>query len=308
MTDLEQSVRPSMVTAARHDGDATGKPTLGTSSSAAMPAAVTLDHVTFRYPDGLEAVRGVSLEIAKGASVGFIGPSGCGKSTLLSLIAGQKVPSEGTAAITSADPSRHPLAMVFQGDTLLPWLTVKKNVALYYRFNRGKRHGVDAQVAELIRMAGLEGFEDSYPYQLSGGMRRRVAFLTAAASRAETLLLDEPFSSLDEPTRVGIHQDVLRIVRALGTTVVLVTHDLAEALTLCDQVVVLSARPARVVAVRSVPFGEERDVLALRHTPEFLELYASLWDQLSEQIALSRTPPEPHADSPRESPPEVPLV
>lgn len=246
--------------------------------------AIAMRSVEFSYPNGLQALHDFSLDIPRGWIVGIVGPSGCGKSTLLSLLAGFNKPSSGEILQTRFDPNRHPLAMVFQKDTLLPWLTVAENVQLYSRFRRAERRSVKARVGELIKLAGLDGFERAYPYQLSGGMRRRVAFLAAVTAMPETLLLDEPFSSLDEPTRVGIHQDVLRIIRGINMTVVLVTHDLAEAISLCDEVVIVTRRPGRVASRQSVPFGRERNVLELRQRSDFLDLYGVLWHALSEQI------------------------
>jgi NitT/TauT family transport system ATP-binding protein len=250
--------------------------------------AVVLRDVAFTYPGGVAALRTVSLSIPRGKSVGIIGPSGCGKSTLLSILAGQNKPTAGSAAVVSFDKTRHPLAMVFQKDTLLPWLTTVGNIKLYYRYHRTSRRIVDARVRELVQLAGLQGFENHYPYQLSGGMRRRVAFLSAIAATPEILLLDESFSSLDEPTRVAIHQDVFNITRRLGTTMILVTHDLAEAISLCDEVVILTGRPASVFSTHDVPFGSTRDILELRQQPAFLELYGTLWRELSEQIVRSK--------------------
>jgi ABC-type nitrate/sulfonate/bicarbonate transport system ATPase subunit len=247
--------------------------------------AVSLNQVSFRYPTGVQALESLSLDVQRGATIGIVGPSGCGKSTLLSLVAGLREPAAGAIDIRRYDKSKHPLAMVFQQDTLLPWLTTEGNVKLFYRFKGGNKQMIANQLRELIGMAGLQGFEKSYPYQLSGGMRRRVVFLAAVASTPELLLLDEPFSSLDEPTRVGIHQDVIRIIRRLGMTVVLVTHDLAEAISLCDEVVILTRRPGRVFSRHKIDFGDDRNVLELRQTPRFLELYGTLWRELSLQMA-----------------------
>ena len=188
--------------------------------------------------------------------------------------------------------------MVFQRDTLLPWLTVADNVRLFTRF---RRHGltrtipfvgrrpraseIDARVDELLRLAGLTESRDRYPNQLSGGMRRRLAFLVAVAVGPDLLLLDEPFSSVDEPTRVGIHQDVYRITRLMGMTTILVTHDLAEAITLCDQILILTKTPAVIANTHTISFGGERQMLAIRETPEYLDYYGHLWHDLSEQIA-----------------------
>jgi NitT/TauT family transport system ATP-binding protein len=265
------------------------------------PAEVVLDDISYAYPTGVQALSGLSLDIPQGKNIGVIGPSGCGKSTLLFLLAGIYQPQAGTirwreqSDVEAAETEhRHRLAMVFQGDTLLPWRTVTGNVELFAQFQHGlDKQAVRKRTSQLIDLAALHGFEDTYPYQLSGGMRRRVAFLQAAAASPEILLLDEPFSALDEPTRIGIHQDVFSILRELKTTMVLVTHDLAETLSLCDEVVILTNRPGKVHSRHVVPFGDERNMLSLRHEPEFLELYGALWEDLSQQIL--RTPSTPRA-------------
>ncbi len=266
-----------------------------------------LEGVRFSYPDGTAVLQGISESIEAGTTLGVVGPSGCGKSTLLALIAGLLEPSEGTIERPPPEAGRHPLSMVFQKDTLLPWLTVGENVRLFSRFKshgrrsrflsrRGRGTGpeppagdgdLDDRVAELLELVHLDDSADRYPYQLSGGMRRRLAFLAAVAPNPEILLLDEPFSSLDEPTRVDIHQDVFRISRMMEMTTVLVTHDLAEAISICDRVVILSSRPASVAEEHVVPFGNGREMLALRETPEFLDLYGHLWHDLSAQIQAS---------------------
>jgi ABC-type nitrate/sulfonate/bicarbonate transport system ATPase subunit len=178
--------------------------------------------------------------------------------------------------------------MLFQRDTLLPWLTAEDNIGLHFKFASSKvpKDEVRRRVAELIQLAGLEGAEKKYPYQLSGGMRRRVAFLSAVAPLPRTLLLDEPFSSLDEPTRVAIHQSIFDIVKRYRISVVLVTHDLAEAISLSDRVVILSARPGTICGTHAVEFGSKRVMLELRENPRFLELYGELWHELRRQITL----------------------
>jgi ABC-type nitrate/sulfonate/bicarbonate transport system ATPase subunit len=204
---------------------------------------------------------------------------------LLSLVAGLKRPESGTIDWNEEQVAdRHRLALVFQRDTLLPWLTAAENVGLFYRYHRHHKGEVGAWVRQLMELAGLTSFASAYPRYLSGGMRRRVAFLTAVASKPAVLLLDEPFSSLDEPTRLSIHQDVLEIIRRLNMTVLLVTHDLAEAISLSDRVVILTNRPATVFHQHLIPFGRNRDVLSLRETSEFLTIYGALWHGLSLQI------------------------
>lgn len=266
------------------------------------PDVLRLRDVAFTFPDGTQALDGISCAVQRGMILGVVGPSGCGKSTLLSVLAGLRAPSDGTVE-RNYRGDRHALSMVFQADTLAPWLTVEENARFFAKFRvHGQRRGrlatvvrrvrggtaanraEDERLASLLRMVHLDGQLHAYPYQLSGGMRRRLQFLSGIAPEPEILLLDEPFSSVDEPTRVALHQDVFEVVRALGTTTILVTHDLAEAVTLCDRVLILSNRPARVAAVHEIPFGAERDVLGIRGSQQFLDLYGRLWDDLSEQI------------------------
>ena len=257
---------------------------------------VALSNVGFAYPGGKAVIGGLTLSIPRGSITGIVGPSGCGKSTVLALISGLLQHSSGNIVRSHAG-GRHALSMMFQKDTLLPWMTARENVLLYSRFRRHRRaailRGAERRAAEqkhadeLLRLVHLGGQGDVYPYQLSGGMRRRVAFLSSIAPNPELLLLDEPFSAIDEPTRIGIHQDVFRIIRLMGTTTVLVTHDLAEAITLCDRVLILTKRPTIVYRTHEIPFGAERDMMKLREQKDFLSLYAALWHDLSEQIAAS---------------------
>jgi ABC-type nitrate/sulfonate/bicarbonate transport system ATPase subunit len=260
---------------------------VSSSGTAAMSRPLaTLSGVGLSYPNGTEALRGLDLEIREGEILGVTGPSGCGKSSLLSLLSGGRVPTRGTISWDSTgDSGAQSVAMMFQKDTLLPWLTVQKNANLYWRLNRRTVSRSDYP-DELLALVGLDQVRDKYPYQLSGGMRRRLAFVSALAARPRLLLLDEPFSALDEPTRVTIHQDVRDILKDLDTTVVLVTHDLAEATTLCDRVVILSRGPGGYVAhTHTVPFTGARTVLELRESPEFLSFYGRLWHDLSAEIA-----------------------
>jgi NitT/TauT family transport system ATP-binding protein len=252
-----------------------------------MPSDISIKDIGYAYPNGTVALDGLSIEIEAGKVTGIVGPSGCGKSTLLRLIAGLASPTSGQIVVSGEARDRHPLTMVFQQDTLLPWLTVRDNVGLFYRFNRAPKSDVRERVDALLGLAGLEAFSNAYPYQLSGGMRRRTAFLAGVAPQPHVLLLDEPFSSVDEPSRIGIHKQVLEIIHRLHITTVLVTHDLAEAVSLSDQVAIISARPGRVAVLHEIPFGDDRNVFTLRQRPEFLELYGQLWRGLSEQIARS---------------------
>ena len=258
------------------------------------PALLRADGVRFAYPGGAPVLDGVDISVPEGSITGLVGPSGCGKSTLLALLAGLLQPDAGrlTWSQDRAQPPRHPLTMMFQKDTLLPWMTVEDNIGLHFRLARSTldRSAQKARIAELIRLAGLEGAERKFPYQLSGGMRRRTAFLASVAPHPRVLLLDEPFSALDEPTRIGIHQDIFHIVKREGITVLLITHDLGEAISLSDQVLVLTAQPARVFRRFEIGFGAQRDFLGLRENPQFLSLYGQVWEQLAVQIQRSRRP------------------
>jgi NitT/TauT family transport system ATP-binding protein len=257
------------------------------------PVVMELDNVSFRYPNGLLAVDGLSLSVPREGVTAIVGPSGCGKSTMLKLISGLLEPSAGRInRYFRPDAEKHPLLMVFQQDTLLPWLRVKDNVALFYKLRKSniKKEEIAERVTMLLKLVGLQDFAEAYPRELSGGMRRRVAFLAGVTPEPQLVLLDEPFSSVDEPTRVEIHQEVHRIFTRLKMAAILVTHDLAEAISLSDQVIIVSARPARVAAVFDVPLGKTRDMLELRDTPMFLELYGHLWHALSAEIKRSHEP------------------
>lgn len=256
--------------------------------STSLVPAIRIRSVHYRYPNGTEALAGLDLNVARGSINAVVGPSGCGKSTLLHLLARLAEPTSGTVEHGREEKSiRHPLTMVFQKDTLLPWLTVAGNVGLFFKFHHIAKSELKKRIEWLLDLAALTSFADAYPYQLSGGMRRRVAFLAAVAPLPGILLLDEPFSSLDEPTRVAIHQDVYEILRQLQITCLIVTHDLGEAISLSDEVTILTKRPGRVAARHQVTFGRERNMLELRQTPQYLALYGQLWHDLSLQILRS---------------------
>lgn len=280
-----------------------GRPLQNMTTTAAGPEVVAMEakrstlvsvrSVDFQYPTGDHPVlKAVDLAVEAGRSVGIVGPSGCGKSTLLALLAGLLRPTGGAIGWSPTTPGRHAVSMVFQKDTLLPWRNVSQNILFSNELREARRAGGEGParppLEDLLEIAGLSGAARLYPHQLSGGMRRRVAFLSAVAPLPQTLLLDEPFSSLDEPTRVEIHQDVLDIAHRYEMTMILVTHDLAEALSLCDEVVILSTQPGTVVSRHPVPFGPERVMLELRQTPEFLEMYGRLWRDLSLQITIGK--------------------
>jgi NitT/TauT family transport system ATP-binding protein len=239
--------------------------------------------VSFEYRSGLKAVTGLSLTVSRGEIVAFIGPSGCGKSTILRLIAGLLRPTDGVIEVSEpSDAARARLTMLFQEDTLSPWLRLRENAMLYYRFHKPDAGAAD-RCERLLTMVGLRDSSRAFPAQLSGGMRRRAAFVATVVPNPQVLLLDEPFSSVDEPTRIGIHQSVRDVVREFDIATILVTHDLAEAITLADRVVFLSQRPAHIAHVEAIPLGTNRDVWRLRQDPQYLTLYGRLWDFLMQE-------------------------
>jgi NitT/TauT family transport system ATP-binding protein len=208
----------------------------------------------------VHALEGVDLDLAPGEYVSLIGPSGCGKSTLLRLIANLIEPSSGMIVVNgkSAAAARQDqdYGMAFQQAGLFEWRTVAKNIELPLELRRLGKAERRARSLELLRLVQLEEFADSYPWELSGGMQQRVAIARALSCEPSLLLMDEPFGALDEMTREHMQTELLRIRRALGTTIVFVTHSIPEAVFLSDRVVVMSPRPGRITTVIDVELGE----------------------------------------------------
>lgn len=233
------------------------------------------------------AIGNVSINIPEGEFVSIVGPSGCGKSTLLNMVAGFLEPTSGTIKVDGEliKGKLHPsLGYIFQKDTLLPWYTVQKNVALGLRFQGVAEHQIKEKVTELLELGHLSGFENAYPHQLSGGMRRRVALLMSLAVEPRILLLDEPFGALDTHTKTHLHRELIDIWRKRGQTIVMVTHDLDEAITLSDRVVVLSSPPSKVLLDERINIPHPRDVFSLRESAEFLMHFQSIWGILGQQF------------------------
>jgi ABC-type nitrate/sulfonate/bicarbonate transport system ATPase subunit len=214
--------------------------------------ALQLDKVSRSF-ESLEVLRELSLDIMRGEFVAVVGPSGCGKTTLLNLLSGYDQPSSG--AIHRAGRVR----MVYQQDGLFPWQTVAENIALGLR-HIGDEKERERQVGDMINLIRLEGFENHYPHQLSGGMRQRVELARALAGDSDILLLDEPFSALDYLTRLRMRQELAQLLRERPRTVALVTHDIEEAAQLADRVIVLSERPAQVRYELSIETPRPRDL------------------------------------------------
>jgi NitT/TauT family transport system ATP-binding protein len=258
-----------------------------------MAAAIQLRDVTKRFatPSGgvYTALRGLSLEVAQGEFAAIVGPTGSGKSTTLSLISGLEPVSEGVVMVGGRPVSgiAEGVGFVFQTDAVFPWKTVLENVAAGPRY-----HGVSGREArdrarDWISRVGLAGFEDRYPHQLSGGMRKRVALAQSLINEPRILLMDEPFSALDVQTRSLMEDELLALWASTSASVVFVTHDLEEAIALADRVFVLTAGPATVKGEYHVPIPRPRNVSEIRFAPGFADVYREIWTGLRDEVLVS---------------------
>lgn len=237
----------------------------------------------------IEALQPIDLMVHDHEFVALVGPSGCGKSTILNLIAGLLQPSGGVVSYDGVAVSalNRQVGYMTQKDTLLPWRTAADNirVALELKCRAVPRVEADRRVAQMIDLVGLTGFEKHYPAELSGGMRKRVALARTLIYEPETLLMDEPFGALDAQLKLLMLDQLQDLTRQRRMTVVFVTHDLGEAITLADRVVVFSARPGRIRTIRSVDLPRPRDVFRIRFTEDFAHLHEALWDELKDEVA-----------------------
>jgi NitT/TauT family transport system ATP-binding protein len=222
--------------------------------------AIRFDGVAKRYGEGAPVLEAISLTVNRGEFVSIIGPSGCGKSTLLKLVAGLSPISAGAVEIDGMTPAnaRETVAFIFQDPTLLPWRTVRANVQLGLELEGVARDRRDAKVKSMLALVGLEHVAESYPRQLSGGMKMRVSIARALATSPRVLLLDEPFAALDEMTRDRMNEELLRLRGEHGWTVLFVTHSVAEAVFLSDRILVLAAHPGRVACDLPVELASPR--------------------------------------------------
>ena len=222
----------------------------------------------------LVAAKNLTFSVGEGELVAIIGPSGCGKTTLLSLAAGLLKPSEGKIT------SRGSFGYMLQKDELFPWRTIEKNIFLPLEVRHQKSSEQQNRVRELAQKYGLGDFLSSYPAQLSGGMRQRAALIRTLATDPDILLLDEPFSALDYQTRLNVCEDVSNIIRSEKKTALLITHDISEAISLADRVLVLTSRPARVAHAHELDFGNIPP-LKRREQPGFSGWFERLWGELN---------------------------
>lgn len=250
-------------------------PSAGAGTGAGVgAAAVQLADVDVRFRSkkrDVTALSDISLDVAPGEFVAIVGPSGCGKSTLLKLVAGLLTASSGEVLLGGerVKGPRHDIGYVFQRAALLEWRSALRNILLQAEMRRMPSARARARADELIRMTGLTGFEDAYPHELSGGMQQRVALCRALLHEPPVLLMDEPFGALDALTREQLNTELNRIWRTTGTTVLLVTHSISEAVYLADRVVVMSPRPGTITEIIEVGLPAERDYAETLGRPEF---------------------------------------
>ena len=251
-----------------------------------MSVHVVCTGVSKTFAGGVQAVYPVDLHFAAGQTTTLVGPSGCGKSTLLRMIAGLEVPSSGSITINGAPPAdilrSAGLSIAFQDPSLLPWRSVRKNIELALDLARRPKHA--GEIDGLIELVGLGGFGDTRPAELSGAMRQRAAIARALATKPALLLLDEPFGAVDELTRQQLANDLPAIWEASGTTTLLVTHSVSEAVMLSDRVVVLSKRPAQIVADIAIPLPRPRHA-GLARQPAFTDLVEEVFAALADGMA-----------------------
>jgi len=241
-----------------------------------------ISHTFTNRGGSVRAIDGITLSARVGEFLCIVGPSGCGKSTLLRIIADLLVPTEGAMIYgRAAEDGRHRTGLVFQDHGVFPWMTVLDNVALGLELQGVPRAEREERARKFISQAGLHEFESSYPNELSVGMRQRVGVARAFASDVQLLLMDEPFGSLDAQTKRAMQRDLLELWKEVKRTVVYVTHDVEEAITLGDRIVVLSPRPARILEEINLAPERSRD-LRSRQMPPSRELASHIWDLLEQ--------------------------
>jgi NitT/TauT family transport system ATP-binding protein len=262
-------------------------------------ASIDIERVNHLFPGGVRAVADATLRIQGGEFVSVVGPSGCGKTTLLNLIAGLIDLQDGRISVAGSPPraGRHDVAYMFARDCLFPWRTALDNVMLGPELRGVLRASRIERASELLNKVGLRDFGGSFPKALSQGMRQRVALARTFSLDSPILLMDEPFGALDAQTKLQLEDILLDLWNAAKSTVLFVTHDLNEAVTLSDRVLVMSARPGRILADIPIPLHRPRSVRALQKDLHYHEIYAEVWSRLEQGLG-----PAAHSDDAPASP------
>ncbi len=254
-----------------------------------MEPVLKCNNICFSYHSlngETRALTNISFQVEKGEFLAIVGPSGCGKSTLLSIIAGLLRPQSGEILLNEEGQEKIRIGYMLQQDHLLEWRTIWKNVLLGPEINKSLSPEKEALAEKLLKDYGLYKFKDKKPGELSGGMKQRAALIRTMVMEPGLLLLDEPFSALDYQTRLMVSADIGNIIRASGITAILITHDLSEAISLADRILVLTRRPATVK--NNIPIHltlPENTPLAARNAPEFQDLFTLLWKEISDEYS-----------------------
>ncbi len=254
-------------------------------------SALDIKHICMKYQDTtgeIDAITDVSFSVEKGEFVSLVGPSGCGKSTLLSIISGLLAPSSGEVLV-EGEPMKgisSKIGYMLQNDNLLEWRTIYKNVLLGLEIRGEVNEATKAYADELLKTYGLYEFKDNYPAQLSGGMRQRVALIRTLVAKPDILLLDEAFSALDYQTRLSVGDDVYQIIKKENKTTVMVTHDIPEAISMSDRIIVFTKRPAQLKGIHTVQFEnlKNRTPLACREEESFSRYFNLIWKELDVHV------------------------
>jgi NitT/TauT family transport system ATP-binding protein len=256
-------------------------PVVNPATTSPRDDVIRFEGVVARFGN-LHAMGPTTLSVRRGEFIAIVGPSGCGKSTLLNMVAGTLVPSEGSVHYKGRPVERinHDVGYITQKNYCLPWRTVEDNVRLPLEFRRLPEAEIASRAADAIRKVGLVGFERAFPKQLSGGMLQRVMIARTLAYSPDIYLMDEPFGSLDAQLRTRMHAELLKLWQDTGATFVFVTHDLQEAITLADRVVVMSKRPGRIKLVLDIDLARPRDVIDIQSNPAFGAYLKQLWAAL----------------------------
>lgn len=249
-----------------------------------MNNLLTIKHLTktFYSENGeVEAIKDFSLDIKDGEIIAIVGSSGCGKSTLLSILADLEEKSSGEIKFNVDNPK---IGYMLQQDALFPWLNILENTLIGLKITKNKNKENVLYAKKLLITYGLEDFLDKYPNELSGGMRQRVALIRTLAINPDLLLLDEPFCALDYQTRLSVSDDVFNIIKKENKTTIIVTHDLAEAISFADRIIVLSKRPAVIKNIYEVCLTDKKNPIHNRKAPEFSYYYDTIWKDLDKNV------------------------
>lgn len=286
------SARPNVTSLASGRSGTAGQSQPKPTSSAAGPdSAIVVNHLSHRFAGGLLAVNNVSLSVSQGEFVVMVGPSGCGKTTVLNAIAGLLPGHVGGVIVAGKPPKagRQDVAYMFAQDALLPWRRIIDNVLFGLEIHSGSRRLPPAahdEAHELLAMVGLKDFANAYPRQLSHGMRQRVALARTFLLPSPILLMDEPFGALDAHTKLILEQFLLQLWERKKRTVIFITHDLAEAVSLADRVLVCTARPASIKADVVIDLPRPRKIGDLQNDPAYHEYYQKIWRELGTEMAI----------------------